>query len=193
LLPRSLLVLLYIGIALAQYLCGLATVTSASRMTYAFARDGGLPASATLRSVSQLYGTPVYAIWASAIASVLFTIYIPMYETMAVTCAIFLHLSYLLPIGLGFLAYGRSWTRMGPWSLGGWYRPLAVVCAVGSGLLVVLGMQPPNGKAAWMVGGLALLLAVEWFAGIRNRFQGPPQIQESGLRSLETGIRQADS
>ena len=29
----------------AQYLCGLATVTSASRMAYAFARDGGLPLS----------------------------------------------------------------------------------------------------------------------------------------------------
>ena len=34
---------LFAGIAVAQYLCGLATVTSASRMTYAFARDGGLP------------------------------------------------------------------------------------------------------------------------------------------------------
>src|SRR5207302_7083928 len=33
-------VALYIGISLAQYLCGLATVTSASRMAYAFARDG---------------------------------------------------------------------------------------------------------------------------------------------------------
>ena len=33
------------GIAVAQYLCGLATVTSASRMAFAFARDGGLPSS----------------------------------------------------------------------------------------------------------------------------------------------------
>ena len=33
------------AIVLAQYLCGLATVTSASRMAFAFARDGGLPFS----------------------------------------------------------------------------------------------------------------------------------------------------
>ena len=39
---------LFAGIAVAQYLCGLATVTSASRMTYAFARDGGLPGSGWL-------------------------------------------------------------------------------------------------------------------------------------------------
>ena len=42
-LPRSLVVGLVVAIVLAQYLCGLATVTSASRMAFAFARDGGLP------------------------------------------------------------------------------------------------------------------------------------------------------
>ncbi len=42
-LPSWLVLLFVLGIAIAQYLCGLATVTSASRMTYAFARDGGLP------------------------------------------------------------------------------------------------------------------------------------------------------
>ena len=40
------------AIAVAQYLCGLATVTAASRMTYAFARDGGLPFSRSLAKVS---------------------------------------------------------------------------------------------------------------------------------------------
>src|SRR5262249_26384324 len=51
-LPPWLVAVLYAGIALAQYLCGLATVTSASRMAYAFARDGGLPFSRVLRLVS---------------------------------------------------------------------------------------------------------------------------------------------
>ena len=37
--------LLFIGIVLANYLCGLACLTSTSRMTFAFARDGGLPFS----------------------------------------------------------------------------------------------------------------------------------------------------
>ena len=42
-LPRTLVVGFVVAIVLAQYLCGLATVTSASRMAFAFARDGGLP------------------------------------------------------------------------------------------------------------------------------------------------------
>jgi amino acid transporter len=50
------------AIAIAQYLCGLATVTSASRMAYAFARDGGLPASHLLRRVCPQFRTPDVAI-----------------------------------------------------------------------------------------------------------------------------------
>src|SRR5207244_11646887 len=43
-LPRPLAYALLAAIALAQYLCGLAAVTSASRIVYAFARDGRMPA-----------------------------------------------------------------------------------------------------------------------------------------------------
>ena len=70
-LPNWLAVALYMGIGMAQYLCGLATVTSASRVMYAFARDGGLPGSTKLRQVSDRYKTPVFAIWSVAILTVL--------------------------------------------------------------------------------------------------------------------------
>ena len=49
---------------MAQYLCGLATVTSASRMAYAFARDGGLPFSSAVRWVCPRRRSPAVAIWA---------------------------------------------------------------------------------------------------------------------------------
>ena len=119
---------LCIGIVVAQYLCGLATVTSASRMTYAFARDGGLPWSRGLRRVSPRFGSPAVAIWAVAALAIAFTIYTPVYTTIATCCVIFLYLSYGVPTLLGLIAYGRHWTAMGPWSLGGWYRVLAVIC-----------------------------------------------------------------
>ena len=45
-------------ILLSQYLCGLATVTSCSRMIFAFARDGGLPASGALRRVHHKFRVP---------------------------------------------------------------------------------------------------------------------------------------
>ena len=54
----------------AQYLCGLATVTSVSRMIFAFARDGGLPASSLLKTVSPSFRTPVAAIWVGAILAI---------------------------------------------------------------------------------------------------------------------------
>ena len=59
--------ILYLAIFVAQLLCGLATVTSASRMIFAFSRDGGLPGSAALAKVSPTYRTPVAAIWTGAV------------------------------------------------------------------------------------------------------------------------------
>jgi len=175
LFPPALAIPLYVGIGIAQYLCGLATVTSASRMAFAFARDGGLPFSATFRQVSDVYRTPPYSIWAVSIASVLFAVYTPVYSTIITACTIFLYISYLIPTALGFCAYGRSWTRMGPWDIGCLFRPLAVVCVAGGGLLIAIGMAPPNEKAVWLVGGLTLALTVVWFGWERRRFQGPPQ------------------
>jgi amino acid transporter len=166
---------LYLGIALAQYLCGLATVTSASRMAYAFARDGGLPRSDVLRRVSPRYRTPTWAIWTVAIFSVAFTVYTPAYLAITAVCAIFLYLSYVLPAALGVFAHGRSWTAMGPWDLGRWYRPLALACVAGCALLVVIGVQEPTGRAPWTLGGFAALLAVVWFGGARRHFRGPPR------------------
>ena len=64
---------------------------------------------------------------------------------------------------------------MGPWDIGWLYRPLAVVCVAGGGLLIAIGMAPPNEKAVWLVAGLALVLTAIWFGWERRRFQGPPQ------------------
>ncbi len=60
--------IIYLGILVAQLLCGLATVTSASRMLFAFSRDEGMPAgSKALASVSPRFRTPVAANRTSAI------------------------------------------------------------------------------------------------------------------------------
>jgi amino acid transporter len=174
-LPRPLALALLAGIAVAQYLCGLATVTSASRMAYAFSRDGGLPWSPVWRHVSQRFRVPARSIWLVAVAAVLFTAYTPVYSTITVVCTLFLYLSYVLPAALGFFAHGRTWTQMGPWHLGRWYRPLAVLSVVGCLGLIVIGMQPPNEKAAYVVGGACLLLVVGWYTRARRRFPGPPR------------------
>lgn len=171
---------LFAGIVLAQYLCGLATVTSASRMTYAFARDGGLPGSGLLRRVSADHKVPAAAIWSVATAAVLFTLYTPVYSTITAVCTILLYISYVLPTALGVFAYKRTWTEMGPWGVGAWYRPLAVLSVLGCAALIVIGMQPPNEKAVWVVGGFVALLALGWFGWSRRRFPGPPAALQLG-------------
>ncbi len=174
-LPGWLAAALEAGILLAQLLCGLATVTSASRMLYAFARDGGVPFSAILRAVNPTFRTPVAAIWTVALAAVAFTVYSPVYQTITAICAILLYVSYVLPTLLGLAAYGRWWRTLGPWQLGGWYRPLALAALVGCVTLLVIGVLADLLTLFTLAGFVVLLalLALPWL--LRGTpFPGPP-------------------
>jgi len=196
-LPPGLVAALAVGIALAMYGCGLSAVTSASRMMFAFARDGGLPFSSRLRRVDPAYLTPAVAIWTVAAASWLFTLWTPFYATITAVCTIFLYISYVLPTALGAWAHGRSWTRMGPWDLGRWYRPLAMLSVLGCLALIAVGMHPPNQRSAWVVGGTLAALSAVWFCTERGRFPGPPLSQEvsrgaGDLSAQDGGSRAGD-
>ena len=96
------------------------------------------------------------------------------YETIAAIGTVFLYISYVLPVAAGLLAHGRTWTRMGPWQLGSGYKPLAALSVIGCLFLLLIGVQPPNHQALWIVGGTALVQGIVWFAFERRRFQGPP-------------------
>lgn len=167
--------LLWIGIVVANYLCGLACMTSTSRMMYAFARDGGLPGSRALKKVSPRWKTPVTAIWTTAALAIASTLYAPAYSTLTAACVIFLYVSYVMPTVVGFFALGRTWTKLGPFSLGvRLYKTLAVVSLAGVALLVWIGVQPPNEKALCVTIVAAVLLAASWWLGVRRSFRGPP-------------------
>ena len=173
-IPTGLRNTLYVLISLSQYLCGLATVTSVSRMVFSFARDGGLPWSNRLRHISHKYRTPVAAIWTASLLSIAFTLYTPIYTTIAAVCAMFIYISYLLPVAAGLFSYKRSWKVMGPFDLGGWYRPIALLCVVGCVILIYIGIQPPNDKSLQILIGAFVLLTLVWFTAEKRRFQGPP-------------------
>ena len=172
--PDWLRTLLAIGIVLSNYLCSLAGVTSTSRMIYAFARDGGLPASSLWKAVSPTYRTPVAAIWLTAVLAIAATLYSPAFSALAAGCALFLYVSYAMPIAAGLLAEGTSWTTYGPFRLGMWSKPFAAVTILGVLLLAYAGIQPPNDILINYALGLVVLLAVLWFAVENSRFQGPP-------------------
>jgi amino acid transporter len=173
--PSTVGTVLYGAIIVAQYLCGLATVTSASRVVFAFARDGGLPWSWALKRVSPRYKTPHFAIWTIAVLVVAFTVYTPVYSTITAVSVIFLYVSYVIPSVLGLKAFRRTWTKMGPFDLGGWYRVVAAFSAGGCLLLIGVATRPPNDKALFLTLGALSLMAIIWFALEKRRFRGPPR------------------
>lgn len=172
--PPALRALLYSIIFFAQYLCGLATVTSVSRMIFAFSRDKGLPLSETWAKVSPKYRTPVAAIWLGAFLAVAFTAYAKYYAVIVSATVIALYISYAMPITAGFFAYGKSWTKMGPWDMGSKFKIVAVLVTILAVVIFYVGVQPPSDIAlkvfAWFIG----ITLVVWFGLENKRFKGPP-------------------
>ena len=164
---------------LAMWFCGLSSVTSASRMLFAFARDEGLPMHARLRRVSPTLKTPYVAILAVSVASLLLVaVTAPLSDSAFLAVASLattgLYTSYAAPILLGALARGRGrWTRLGPWNLGPFGRWVAWGAVIWSGVVLVVCCLPPNGIAGAMLGGVIGTLAVFYFTVVRGRFRGP--------------------
>ena len=184
-LPGSLKLVIYGGILAAQFLCGLATVTSASRMLFAFSRDGGSPiASGLLASVSPTFRTPVYAIWAAAaleIAYVLAAQFVSfggtnLYTIVVNSTLIFLFLSFTIPLMAGMIAFGGpKWPEAGPWSMGPvLYRIVSFLSLIGMGVIFYIAIQPPNDLVLYIVGGWFIMALIIWFAIENKRFKGPP-------------------
>lgn len=176
-MPYALSLFLAIGLVVVNYLCALAGLTSCSRMMFAFARDGGLPASGTLSHVSTTYRTPTYSIWVSAVLALLSTMYAPYYLVLAVACAVFLYLSMAMPIAAGLFAEGGpKWPEKGPFNLGGFSKINAVIAVLASVVLAITGFFPPNEKVFYFTIGLLIVLPIIWYVfGENKRFEGVPE------------------
>jgi amino acid transporter len=175
-MPSALLILLSAGIVVANYLCALAGLTSCSRMMYAFARDGGLPASQSLSYVSTQYRTPIYAIWTSVVVAWASTLYAPAFGVLATGCAVFLYLSMVMPIGAGVLAEGtEKWREKGPFNLGTYSKINGVIAVIVGVVLAITGFFPPNEKVFYLTVGMLVVMVILWYAFERNRFEGIPE------------------
>jgi amino acid transporter len=175
-MPFFLSLILAIGLVVVNYICALAGLTSTSRMMFAFARDGGLPASKTLSTVSTRYRTPTYAIWISAALALLSTVYAPYYLVLAVACAVFLYLSMAMPIAAGIFAEGGpKWKEKGPFNLGSFSKINAVIAVVSAVVLAITGFFPPNEKVFYLTIAMVIIMPIIWYAFERNRFEGVPE------------------
>lgn len=184
-LPNGLKLVIYFLIFVTQFLCGLATVTSASRMLFAFARDGGTPVgSNSLAIVSPKFRTPVNAIWTVAVLEVLYVFAAQfvsiggtnLYTIVVNSTLVFLFLSFAIPLTLAMFAFGtKKWPNAGPWSMPPLvYRLVTLLSIVGMAIIFYIAIQPPNDKVLWIVLGFIALAIVLWYTVENRRFQGPP-------------------
>jgi amino acid transporter len=205
----------------AQFFCGLASVTSASRMMFAFSRDRAIPGHQLWRQVSKKERVPVNSIWAIcflAWALMLPTLKNPVvgYAVGTSVAVIGLYIAFVLPIILRYRAK-ESFER-GAWHLGNhykWIDPLAIGWIVLICILFLLPLFPDGipGNAAvgngphfllnvnWIdvnyapltVGGAFLLFGGWWVLSANKWFKGPVRMgSDEELERIEAGLASGD-
>ena len=168
----------------AQWFCGMASVTANSRMSYAFSRDGALPGSRIWKQVNRRTGTPTNSIWLCVVISIILVVP-SLWNTTAYLAAtsiavIGLYIAYVAPVLLRRL---NPDFQRGPWHLGRWSPVigwLSIVWVVVICVLFVLPTAGPVTAANFNYTIVAVVVVVGaatiwWFASAKNWFTGPKQ------------------
>lgn len=175
-------VALFSVIIVCVWHCGLFSMTSNSRMMFAFSRDGGIPGF--FAHVDSRFKSPIRAVWLAAFLS--FLLALPSLGSSVAFAAatsiatIGLYISYGIPILIG-LIYPESFNTMkGPFNLGAFSRPVALVASLWIGFITVVFCLPTEnpvnsqtinytvvavGIIALGAGGVWVLSARKWFVG----------------------------
>lgn len=171
----------------------LALQTSASRVIWAYARDGALPGAAALVRLRGQARIPVVAIMVTTVVGAgLFLLSIvagDIYSLMVNFTAGGFYLAFLFPL-VGFLVVlvRRAWTP-GAFSLGAATLPVAVIAVVWA-VLQFLNIAWPRAafEQRWLdwsvwIGVLALgVIGAALLASVRSRISGTAQIDQADLR-----------
>ena len=177
-----------------QIFCGMACVTSASRMTFAFSRDGAIPGHRYWRHLGK-NRTPTWAVLFVCVFALIITIPslfpasngVPV-AFLAVTSisVIGLYIAYTIPVFLRW-RMGDAF-QPGPWTLGSKYKWINLVATIWVALCVIIFCLPFSPAGVFFGKGfswqyvnyapivtIGVMLAVTiWYLGwARNYFKGP--------------------
>jgi amino acid transporter len=202
-------VMLFITVG-AQFYCGMSSITSASRMMFAFSRDGAIPGHRFWRRLSA-QRVPVFAVWAIAVAAFLLAFpaffsksigvgagYVA-YAAVTSIATIGLYIAYGIPIFLRLRA-GDSW-EPGEWNLGKRYKIVGSIACLWIVFISILFILPitPTGIPfkdgfTWLsfnyapvaVIGTFVLVGGWWLLSARRWFKGPISMgTEAELERME--------
>jgi len=167
----------------AQFFCGMSSVTANSRMIYAFSRDGAVPGHKLWHKINPRTRTPTNAIWlACAGAFILAFPYWFNYAAYAAVTSIAvigLYVAYIIPVFLRVRA-GDDFQK-GPWSLGRWgvlNGTIATVWVVFICCLLMLPQLNPVTRSDFNYAPVAVLVVIGfagiyWLVSARKWFKGP--------------------
>ncbi|KAK4423523.1 Amino-acid permease BAT1 [Sesamum alatum] len=170
-------------VAVAIFFCGMSSITSNSRMAYAFSRDGAMPFSAFWHKVNK-QEVPINAVWMSAAIAFCMALTslgsLVAFQAMVSIATIGLYIAYALPIFFRVTLARKSFTP-GPFNLGrysvvvGW---IAVLWVATISVLFSLPVAYPITKETLnytpvAVGGLLILTVSSWILSARHWFRGP--------------------
>jgi amino acid transporter len=177
-----------------QLFCGAACLTSASRMCYAFSRDGAIPGWRIWSRVNE-HRIPFNAVIFMATIALIITLPalkgnsagVPVAFLAVVSIAVIgLYIAYVIPIYLR-LRTGDAF-QPGPWTLGRKYKWMCTFSTIWVILITIdfcLPFSPAgvpwNDEFTWsavnyaplVTGGLFLVVGLWWLLGARHKFTGP--------------------
>ncbi|KAJ5805360.1 hypothetical protein N7474_011247 [Penicillium riverlandense] len=176
------------AITLIGMVSNLGVVASVSRLTWAFARDGGLPFSAYFAHVDRQHRVPKRAIVFVCSAVVILSVINAASETalsaiLALSTSS-LYVSYLIPIAMMIMRRmdtDRGPIRFGPWSLGRHGMMINIYSLV-FGIFVCIFVPFPTqipvtaANMNWsgpVFLGICVLLLIDWVFRARKKYIGP--------------------
>ncbi len=186
-------------VTLAMWFCGLSSVTSFSRMMYAFSRDGGMPLSRYWGRISRRYRTPAHAIWLAVALSFLLAVidYIDAklapqshFSTLAFLTAVSvvgLYVAYGIPIYLKLRAEARGIflpKHKGPWSLGSWSKVVNLISLAWIVFICIVMIIPPNLIAGYALGIMMIALIIMDLVHYKAHFKGPEAALEHSIEEV---------
>jgi amino acid transporter len=178
-----------------QTFCGMSCMTSASRMMYAFSRDGAVPGSRLWSKVNERR-IPFNAVIAVAVLALILTLPALKGNKAGVTVAftavvsigvIGLYLAYAIPIFLRW-RMGHEF-KQGPWNLGTKWKWMAVISCLEVLIIVVIYFNAPfsahgvpwESDFEWslfnytpvVTGGVFVAVGLWWLLSAKKWFTGP--------------------
>ncbi|KAI8023114.1 hypothetical protein LOK49_LG03G00866 [Camellia lanceoleosa] len=170
-------------VAVAIFFCGMSSITSNSRMVYAFSRDGAMPLSPVWHKVNK-HEVPLNAVWLSAFIAFCMALTslgsLVAFQAMVSIATIGLYIAYAFPIFFRVTLARKSFIP-GPFNLGhfgilvGW---IAVLWVATISVLFSLPVAYPITEQTLnytpvAVGGLLILTISSWILSARHWFKGP--------------------